>query len=178
MAAIPQPKIHALTFLSVVSTYKLHQNAGAPNMLRYLAISGLLFGVSALADSVKVDKRLSPEVRSFIEQAKANGLTEVNNGPYNGKDRRYRDSSGLSYTAPPGGWVPNPETYKDRKPSGMPEFFYRTVRDCKSNRIIDEQVIFTYNGYQNYIPGSRYEEQCVLDGSADTFYEDSDARLK
>lgn len=147
-------------------------------MLRYLAIIGLLASISATADDVTPRPKLSRKVLTLIENGKANGLTEVNNGKYDAKNLKYRDSTGLSYTAPPGGWIPNPETYKDRKPSSIPDFFYRTVRDCKSNRIIDEQVIFTYNGYSNYIPGSRYEEQCVIDGSADTFYEDSDDRLR
>lgn len=147
-------------------------------MLRYLAICSLLLTFSAMADNVAPRARLSQKVIRLIENGKANGLTEVNNGKYDAKNLKYRDNTGLSYTAPPGGWVPNPETYKDRKPSSIPEFFYRTVRDCKSNRILDEQVIFTYNGYENYIPGSRYEEQCVTDGSADTFYEDSDDRLR
>ncbi len=147
-------------------------------MLRYLAISTLLLVFTAMADSVAPRPKLSPKVLSLIENAKANGLTEVNNGAYDAKNEKYRDNSGLSYTAPPGGWVPNPETYKDRMPSSLPEFFYRTVRECKSKKILDEQVIFTYNGYKNYIPGSRYQEQCVIDGSADTYYEDSNDRLR
>jgi len=147
-------------------------------MLRYLALLTIFVTTSALADNVQPRPNLSPSVLALIENGKANGLTEVNNGPYDGKNKKFRDSTGLVYTAPPGGWVPNPVTYKDRKPSSIPEFFYRTVRDCKSNRILDEQVIFTYNGYGNYISGSRYQEQCIEDGSADTFYEDSDDRLR
>lgn len=146
-------------------------------MLRFLAIPALLLSLVAQAGSVPSKPKLSKAVKSMIENGKANGLQEVNNGPWSG-DKRYRDNSGLIYVAPKGGWVPNPESYQDRMPSSIPEFFYRTVRDCKTKAILDEQVIFTYNGYSNYIGGSRYEAQCVQDGTADQFYEESDHRLR
>lgn len=146
-------------------------------MLRFLAILALLLSLMAYAGKEAPKPKLSKAVKSLIQNGKANGLKEVNNGPWSG-DKRYRDNSGLIYVAPHGGWVPNFANYGDRKPSSIPEFFYRTVRDCKTKAIIDEQVIFTYNGYSNYIGGSRYEAQCVLDGTEDTFYEESDHRLR
>lgn len=146
-------------------------------MLRFLAIPALLFAFAAHAEKVPKKPEISKAVRSLIENGKANGLTEVNNGGFP-DNKRYRDKSGLAYLAPPGGWTPNKAAYGDRMPSNIPEFFYRTVRDCKTKEILDEQVIFTYNGYSNYIGGSRYEAQCKLDGSEDTFYEESNQRLR
>lgn len=115
------------------------------------------------------------EAQNIIDSGMANGLTEVNQTQAPDHER-YRDNSGMVYLAPPGGWRPNPSNYQGRMPSSIPSYFYRTIRDCKSKKILDEQVIFTYNGYGNYIGGSRYEAQCVLDGSADTFYEETNTR--
>lgn len=112
------------------------------------------------------------EVQNLIDQGISNGLTEVNETAAPDHPR-YRDKSGMAYLAPPGRHFPNPSFYKDKKIQPIPLYFYRTVRDCKTKKIIDEQIIFTYNGYGNYIGGSRYKAHCILDGSEDTFYEET-----
>jgi hypothetical protein len=51
---------------------------------------------------------------------------------------------------------------------------YRTVRSCGTRKAIgDPQVINLEYGYGNYECSSRYQEQCIYDGSDDAFYEES-----
>lgn len=136
--------------------------------MRYLLLIPLLIGQPAFGG-------IDPESQNLIDLGFANGLREVNDKGLP-DDPRFRDKTGLSYSAPKGGWVPNPTFYPLRNPASVPAFFYRTVRECMSKEIISEQLIFTYNGYQNYVGGSRYQQQCIDDGSFDTFYEESAER--
>lgn len=116
------------------------------------------------------------ESQNLIDLGIANGLQEVNDKGLPDHPR-FRDNSGLSYNAPKGGWVPNPSLYPKRNPASVvPPYFYRTVKDCKTKKIKSEQLIFTYNGYENYVGGSRYQQQCIDDGSFDTFYVESRER--
>ena len=116
------------------------------------------------------------ESQNLIDLGIANGLEEVNDKglPDN---PRFKDNSGLSYLAPKGGWIPTPGRYPDRNPASIPKYFYRTVKDCKTQKILSEQIIFTYNGYENYVGGSRYKQQCILDGTFDSYYEEGTERM-
>lgn len=136
--------------------------------MRYLLLIPLLISLPAFGE-------IDLESQNLIDLGFANGLREVNDKGLPDSPR-FRDNSGLSYAAPKGGWVPNPTLYPLRNPASVPGYFYRTVRECKSKKIISEQLIFTYNGYQNYVGGSRYQQQCIDDGSFDTFYEESTER--
>jgi hypothetical protein len=50
----------------------------------------------------------------------------------------------------------------------------RTVRDCRTKAALGpEQTIDLSTGYSNYKCGNRYQEQCVDDGSADSYYVES-----
>lgn len=139
-------------------------------MLRYLLVSGLVLSTGLYAGIPENSQRI-------IKLGLENGLKAVNEkGEPN--HPRFQDKSGLIYMAPEGIWKPNPAQYKDRVLGRMPEYFFRTVKDCKSHNILSEQVIFTYNGYKNYIGGSRYQDQCIDDGSEDTYYEESIERLR
>lgn len=139
-------------------------------MLRYLMVLGLVL-------STGLEAKIPENSQRIIELGKQDGLKEVNEKQ--DKDHpRYRDKSGLAYMAPQGTWKPNPKIYGDKIHNTMPEYFFRTLKDCKTHKILDEQVIFTYNGYLNYIGGSRYQEQCVDDGSEDKYYEESIERLR
>ncbi|MFP5386254.1 MAG: hypothetical protein ACLGHN_09265 [Bacteriovoracia bacterium] len=140
-------------------------------MLKFLALTLLLF------PPAYANENIPSQVKDLIDLGFSRGLKEVNE-EQNPDKPRYRDKTGLVYLAPPGGWKPNSALYKNAKSSGIPSYFYRTVRDCKTNKVLDEQLIFTYNGYANYVGGSRYRAQCILDGSADTYYEETQERLK
>lgn len=139
-------------------------------MLRFLTVLGLTLSLSA-------EGKIPENSKNIIKLGVANGLKAVNEtGEPDGP--QFRDKTGLSYYAPKGIYVPNPENYQGEITNKIPEYFFRTVRDCKSNEILSEQVIFTYNGYKNYIGGSRYHAQCVLDGSTDSYYEETTERMR
>lgn len=75
-------------------------------------------------------------------------------------------------------YTPNPDLYGDSIPKEIPAVFYRYVKDCKTRETIERQIIDTTAGYQNYIGGDRYEQQCILDDSADQYYLESKTKLE
>lgn len=135
--------------------------------MKLLLTSSIIFLLAS--DASALSNQTAEEV---INEGKRNGLTMVNEWA-NPDHQCYRDDDGVAYLAPPGGWVPNPDLYK-KIPSETetPPYFYRAVRDCETKKVLDLQVIFMFNGYQNFIGGSRYQQQCIDDGTFDKFYDD------
>ncbi len=50
--------------------------------------------------------------------------------------------------------------------------FRRDWKDCATGAIIERQLIYTNGGYCNVECANRYKEQCIDDGSFDTFYDE------
>jgi hypothetical protein len=55
-------------------------------------------------------------------------------------------------------------------PACTPTRLYRTVMNCAGGALGAEQSIDLSTGYGNYTCGSRYQQQCVDDGSFDAYY--------
>ncbi|TAL27604.1 MAG: hypothetical protein EPN97_17210 [Alphaproteobacteria bacterium] len=75
------------------------------------------------------------------------------------------------------GYATNPAFY-GRTASSSPEIFYRYVRDCETRQTIERQAIETNGEYKNFVGGDRYQQQCVLDGTADEYYVESRQKLE
>lgn len=75
------------------------------------------------------------------------------------------------------GYFANPALYVGFV-SPSPEVFYRYVRDCKTRQTIERQMIETNGEYKNFTGGDRYQQQCILDGTADEYYVESRQKLE
>jgi hypothetical protein len=75
------------------------------------------------------------------------------------------------------GYAANPDFY-GHTPAASPEVFYRYIKDCKTKQTIERQRIETNGQYMNFVGGDRYEQQCVMDGSADAYYVESLQKLE
>ncbi len=56
--------------------------------------------------------------------------------------------------------------------AGSPTYVYRAAISCGSGSVASKERIDLVNGYQNYACGSRYAEQCILDGTPDTYWDE------
>ena len=55
-------------------------------------------------------------------------------------------------------------------PFNQVTYFYRNVVDCSSGTVLERQMIINNGNYCNFRCKNRYEEQCVMDGTFDTYY--------
>ncbi|VXD19169.1 type II toxin-antitoxin system HigB family toxin [Planktothrix paucivesiculata] len=108
----------------------------------------------------------------------------IETGGEDSKGQQYADlelmfSDGKSYNGTrynPGdtGFVPNPNNYPTLAQQNLlhcAQRVYRTHRLC-TGEIKSLQIIELAGGYRNYLGRSRFYEQCLLDGSFDTYYEE------
>ncbi len=79
----------------------------------------------------------------------------------------------------PSGWMPSrysyPEYYNRTNPIHQAVILYRTSKYCGTNEVIKKEVIQLHTperDYCNYICRNRQYEQCILDGSFDTYYDE------
>jgi hypothetical protein len=126
----------------------------------------------------KILQRLSPEAQAFYKRSLQvrHGYPE-DNGYRNFKSAFLMDYNGYITIKPQSGYTPNPDLYSDI-PSSIPAQFYRYVKDCTTDITIERQVIDTTAGYSNYIGENRKQQQCVEDGSPDTYYFESSTKLE
>jgi len=85
---------------------------------------------------------------------------------------QYLDKDGYVHITPDNTHIPNPYLYGGAT-TQIPNSFYRDVKDCSTKETILHTIISSELGYQNYVGGDRYEQQCILDGSMDTYYVES-----
>ncbi|OGE85085.1 MAG: hypothetical protein A3J48_02835 [Candidatus Doudnabacteria bacterium RIFCSPHIGHO2_02_FULL_46_11] len=91
---------------------------------------------------------------------------------------QYLDSEGYVHLMPDNyAYYPNPDFYSSI-PVESPQFFYRYVKDCVTRETILRTKIDTSLDYHNYIGSDRYEQQCIMDGSMDTYYVESTTKLE
>lgn len=138
-----------------------------------------------VADETSLLKALNESGKSFFTKSMSIRAQYSESSPYKHfqRDRDgdgnidVMDANGYLHLYPGGGYSPNPALYNNI-PSEIPPSFYRYIKDCKTKVTIERQMIFTKNGYKNYIGDDRYEQQCLLDGSSDQFYVESNERLE
>lgn len=72
----------------------------------------------------------------------------------------------------------NPTHFDMSDPFTGNNVIYRYVKDCKTKVTLQRQIINLSEGYGNISGGDRYKEQCINDGSMDTYYLESYTRLE
>ena len=72
------------------------------------------------------------------------------------------------------GWPLTPGEQRSGANVVLANTLLRTVKDCSNGTAIGAlQRIDLTSGYSNYTCGSRYQEQCIDDGSFDTYYDET-----
>jgi hypothetical protein len=71
------------------------------------------------------------------------------------------------------GWPLTPGEQRSSANVVVASTLLRTIKDCASGAAIGPvQRIDLTSGYSNYTCGSRYQQQCIDDGSFDTYYDE------
>ncbi|MEZ0261017.1 MAG: hypothetical protein ACAH80_08405 [Alphaproteobacteria bacterium] len=125
----------------------------------------------AADDEAELLKRLNPEAQEFFKQSMAVRAEYPENHPYKHFNRD-RDNNSEIDTMDADGYLWLVPIYVPRNETHTP-VMYRLVKDCKTKKTIERQIIDISYGYGNVTLTDRYQQQCIQDGTMDNYYVES-----